>query len=98
MEIDEIVKIAILNKYYGNLLTDRQRDIVNMYVDNNLSLQEVGEELDITRQAVKDSLDKALDTLYNAENRLHFVDRDNRIKKALESKDYKSKILAILEE
>ena len=87
MEIDEIVKIAILNKYYGNLLTDRQRDIVNMYVDNNLSLQEVGEELDITRQAVKDSLDKALDALYNAESKLHFVDRDNRIKLALESKD-----------
>ena len=100
MKLDKLVEVAILNKYYGNLLTPRQQDIVNMYVDNNLSLKEVGEELDITRQAVKDALDKALDTLNNAENKLKFITRDERIKNILKDcpEDYKKKILAIMEE
>ena len=100
MELDEIVKVAILNKYYGNLLTSKQKTIVNMYVDNNLSLKEVSEELGITRQAIKDALDKALDTLNDAENRLNFISRDEKIKSILknDTMDYKQKILAILED
>ena len=47
MNIEERVKIAVLVKYYGKLLTAKQRDIVEMYIDNNLSLAEVSEELNI---------------------------------------------------
>ena len=100
MKLDELVRVGVLNKYYGNLLTNRQRDIVNMYVDNNLSLQEVSAELKITRQAVKDALDKALVTLNDMEDKLHFISRDEKIKKILESNtdDVKQKVLTILED
>ena len=63
MNIEERVQIAILSKYYGGMLTERQQDILKMYVDNNLSLAEVSEELGISRQAVKDALDNAMSTL-----------------------------------
>ena len=71
MNIEERVQIAILSKYYGKMLTERQQNIMKMYVDNNLSLSEVSEELNISRQAVKDSLDNAMATLKNMEEKLY---------------------------
>lgn len=105
MNIEERVKIAVLVKYYGKLLTQKQRDIVAMYVDNNLSLAEVSEELNISRQAVKDSLDNALNALNNYEQQLKFVSRDEKLKQTIENKPLTSidmttrfEILAILED
>lgn len=99
MDIDRRIEIDILFKYYGNLLTEKQQKIIDMYVDNNLSLQEVSVELNISRQAVKDALDKAVKTMENYEKKLKFISRDNKIKDALNKIDEKTKtkILAILE-
>lgn len=99
MDIDRRIEIAILVKYYGNLLTNKQREIINMYVDNNLSFHEVSVELNISRQAVKDALDKAVSTMENYEIKLKFIARDNKIKDVLNELDEKTKtkILAILE-
>lgn len=86
MNIEELVKISILNRYYGKMLTDKQREIVTMYVDNNLSLAEVSEELNISRQAVKDALDNALNSLELHEEKLGFIARDEKIKSLIEDK------------
>ena len=85
MNLEERVEIAILTKYYGKLLTDRQQDILNMYVDNNLSLSEVSEELGISRQAVKDALDNAMQTLKQTEEKLGFISRDKSLKDIIEN-------------
>ena len=105
MNIDDRIKIAVLTKYYGSLLTKKQQQIVAMYVDNNLSLAEVGEELKITRQAVKDALDKAVQTLQEYENNLHFIARDDKIRTLLDKKTLadislstKMQIISLLEE
>ncbi|MGN0788055.1 MAG: sigma factor-like helix-turn-helix DNA-binding protein [Candidatus Onthoplasma sp.] len=105
MNLNERVEFAILNKYYGKLLTDRQQSIISMYVDNNLSLAEVSEELKISRQAVKDSLDKSLEMLKNLEEKLKFKSRDENLKKLIEEKTpnqidmvTKNEIISILEE
>lgn len=84
MNLEERVQIAILNKYYGTLLTTRQQSILEMYVDNNLSLSEVSDELNISRQAVKDALDNAMQSLKDAEDKLGFISRDIKIKKSIE--------------
>ena len=84
MNIEERVQIAILSKYYGKMLTERQQDILTMYVDNNLSLAEVSVELGISRQAVKDALDNAMATLKNMEEKLQFIARDDKIKHTIE--------------
>ncbi len=86
MDIEERVEIAILMKYYAKLLTDKQRDILDMYIDNNLSLKEVSEELNISRQAVKDALDNSYHTLRTTEEKLGFIARDNKLKQTLEDK------------
>ena len=103
MNLEERVQIAILTKYYGAMLTDRQRDILSMYVDSNLSLAEVSAELGISRQAVKDALDNSLSSLKHMEEKLHFISRDDNIKKLIEeNKDIdektKNKLIALLED
>ena len=102
MNIEERVQIAILNKYYGKMLTERQQSILNMYVDNNLSLAEVSTELGISRQAVKDALDNAMQTLKNMEEKLHFILRDANIKSEIENSNIdtttKIKLIALLED
>ena len=86
MNLQERVQIAILTKYYGELLTSRQQDILSMYVDNNLSLAEVSEELGISRQAVKDALDTAFLALKQTEERLHFIEKDAKLKEIIKNK------------
>ncbi len=94
MNIEERIEVGILNKYYGKMLTEKQQIILAMYVDNNLSLAEVSEELAISRQAVKDAVDNALLALKNMEEKLAFVARDKALKDIInESKiDEKTKM------
>lgn len=103
MNIEERVQIAILSKYYGAVLTERQQDILKMYVDNNLSLSEVSEELGISRQAVKDALDNSMQALKNMEEKLQFISRDDNIKKQIEENNHldmvtKIQLIALLED
>ena len=103
MNIEERVQIAILSKYYGNMLTERQQSILEMYVDNNLSLAEVSDELGISRQAVKDALDNSMQTLKNIEEKLQFISRDDNIKKQIEENrnidtTTKIELIALLED
>ena len=103
MNIEERVQIAILSKYYGKMLTERQQSIMEMYVDNNLSLAEVSEELGISRQAVKDALDNSMSTLKNIEEKLRFIARDAKIKHIIEESKTidtttKIQLIALLED
>ena len=103
MNLEERVQIAILSKYYGKMLTERQQDILKMYVDNNLSLAEVSVELGISRQAVKDALDNAMATLKHMEEKLRFISRDDNIKHTIEENQSidmltKIQLIALLED
>ena len=103
MNIEERVQIAILSKYYGRMLTERQQNILEMYVDNNLSLAEVSAELGISRQAVKDALDNSMQTLKNMEEKLQFIVRDAKIKAQIEDNKSidtltKIQLIALLED
>ena len=62
--MDKNVKIGMLLDIYGELLTDKQKDILDLYYNNNLSLAEIAEEVGITRQAVRDSIVKGEKKLF----------------------------------
>lgn len=72
---DKIVQIALLFDFYGQLLTDKQMDIVDMYYNNDLSLGEISEQQGISRQGVYDSLKRAEKTLNELEEKLGLVNR-----------------------
>ena len=62
--MDKNVKIGMLCDIYGELLTERQQDVLDLYYNQNLSLAEIAEEVGITRQAVKDSIVKGEKRLF----------------------------------
>ncbi len=64
------VYYSILLEFYGNLLTERQREIIAYSLDEDLSLSEISELTGITRQGVRDSIGKAEERLSYYEEKL----------------------------
>lgn len=69
----DIVGIGLLIDFYGELLTQRQRYCMKEHYENDLSLAEIAEDLQISRQAVHDNLQRALWLLEDYEAKLHLV-------------------------
>ena len=71
--LDKNVEICLLLDFYGNLLTDRQREIMTLYYEDNLSLTEAAEELSISKQGVADSIKRSEKILYETEEKLQLL-------------------------
>lgn len=67
------VKISILLDIYGKLLTEKQYKLLDDYYNNDLSLSEIAENEEITRQAVRDNLKKGENNLFEYEEKLGFM-------------------------
>ena len=85
--MEKNVEISLLFSFYGKMLTDRQADTVELYYNEDLSLSEVGDELGISRQGVRDNLKRAEAILYDTENRLGLAKRFLEIKSRLSKID-----------
>ena len=78
--MEKIFEIATLYDFYGELLNDHQKRILEDYVMNNLSLSEIAEEEGTSRQAVHDLVKRAEKSLLDYEERLHLVAKFNSVK------------------
>ena len=58
---------------YGKLLTQKQYEFINDYYNNDLSLTEIAENNNITRQAVRDLIKKGERKLFDYEEKLEFM-------------------------
>ena len=67
------VEISILCEIYGKLLTEKQRIFLEDYYNNDLSLSEIAENENITRQAVRDIIKKGENKLFEMEEKLGFM-------------------------
>lgn len=83
--------MTMLYDFYGQLLTDKQKDVIEMYYLNDFSLSEIGEEHNITRQSVLDMLKRAENSLIFYEDKLKLVER------YLKQKDFIYEALSILD-
>ena len=68
--MEKKVQIGMLCEIYGNLLTKRQQSIINDYANADLSLTEIAENNNITRQAVNDIVKKGENKLLEYEQKL----------------------------
>jgi predicted DNA-binding protein YlxM (UPF0122 family) len=80
---DKIVQITLLFDFYGQLLTEKQIEIIDMYYNNDLSLSEIAEQQEISRQGVYDTLKRAEKTLAEYEAKLGLVNRFLQQKESL---------------
>lgn len=64
------LEIGYLLDFYGDVLPERRRDIMDLYYNDDLSLAEIAEQMGITRQAVRDSIKKTEQELFFYEEKL----------------------------
>lgn len=70
MVLKKFERMALLSDFYGKLLTARQQETIRFYYEQDLSLGEIAENFNISRQAVHDNLKRAEKALENYENNL----------------------------
>ncbi|MEY8415727.1 YlxM family DNA-binding protein [Tissierella praeacuta] len=83
--VEKLVQIGILFDFYGRLLSKRQYNIIELFYLQDLSLGEIGEELNITRQGVYDTLKRAEENLYRYEDTLGLVAKFNENHKIIKN-------------
>ena len=77
------LRISFLLDFYGDMLTDTQREVVDAYYNEDLSLAEIAADRDITRQGVRDAIKRAEQQLLDMEDRLGLARRFQEIQQIL---------------
>lgn len=80
MKVNEILEQALLYDFYGELLTDHQKEIYEQFVLEDLSLSEIAQDAGISRQGVHDLVKRCQKILEGYEQKLHLVERFLSIK------------------
>ncbi len=81
------LNIALLLDFYGEMLTEKQRDMVELYYDEDLSLGEIAETVKITRQGVRDSIKRGEQQLFELEKKLGLVEKFMKYSELLDNID-----------
>lgn len=74
-DMHERVELNFLLDFYGPLLTEHRRELMRLYCEEDLSLAEIADQLQITRQGVSDAIRKARRQLADYEEKLGLVAR-----------------------
>lgn len=85
--MEKIVEQAMLYDFYGELLTEHQRQIYEDVVFENLSLGEIAQEKGVSRQAVHDIVKRCDKALLEYEEKLKLVEKFISIKEKIEEID-----------
>ena len=84
-DLNRKIDLAFLSAFYGGMLTEKQRRILSLYCEEDLSLGEIAEEVGITRQAAHESLTRASEKLSEMESVLGVAERFRKIDSGLEN-------------
>ena len=72
---NQAYRMAMLFDFYGDMLTDRQREFYDLYYNEDLSLAEIAENYGISRQGVRDVIVRAEATLTELEDKTGIIRR-----------------------
>ena len=78
--MDEILKQSLLYDFYGELLTEHQKEIYEQFIVEDLSLSEIAKDAGISRQGVHDLIKRSTKILEEYETKLHLVEKFLSIK------------------
>ncbi len=69
------LEISFLLDFYGDVLTERQREVMEQYYNDDLSLAEIADNFGITRQGVRDSIKRGEGIILDLEQKVGFAAR-----------------------
>ena len=75
MNIEKMIEVGLLFQQYKELLTEKQREIVSLYYEEDYSLGEISENLNVSRQGVYDTLKRSEKILRDYEDKLGLVSK-----------------------
>ena len=78
------VDLAFLSAFYGGMLTEKQRQVLSLHCEEDLSLGEIAEEIGISRQAVHETLNRAAARLMEMEEAMGVAGRFRRMQAGLQ--------------
>lgn len=78
------LELSLLLDFYGEMLTPKQREVIEYYYNDDLSLAEIADNQGITRQGVRDSIKRAEFQLLEMEERLGLARRFREMQSGLE--------------
>ena len=76
-------RMAMLFDFYGDLLTERQREFYDLYYNEDLSLAEIAENYGISRQGVRDVIVRAEAAMTEIEDKTHIIRRFQQSRQAI---------------
>ena len=77
MEIEQIIKVSQLYDFYSELLSQKQKQYLNDYFFNDLSLSEISENYEISKQAVSNNIKRTIIELEQFEEKLNLIKLNN---------------------
>ncbi|MDY2918498.1 MAG: sigma factor-like helix-turn-helix DNA-binding protein [Anaerococcus sp.] len=81
--MEKIVKVAQLFDIYGPLLNEKQRDVINSYYNEDLSLQEIADNTQRSKQAISDMINRSVEKLFEFEDELSLFETKQNLKDSL---------------
>ncbi len=78
------MSVTMLYDFYGDMLTDKQKEAIELYYNEDLSLAEIAEPLGISRQGVRDNIKRGEKQLLELEEKLGLVKRFMQIGEKLD--------------
>lgn len=81
------LKISLLLDFYGEVLTEKQREVMMYYYNDDLSLAEIAGHAGITRQGVRDAIKRGESTLAFMEQKLGLAAKFGAMQNALNGID-----------
>ncbi len=77
------LEVSYLLDFYGDMLTQKQRNAAELYYNDDLSLAEIAQAVDISRQGVRDTIKHAEQTLFELEEKLGLAKRFSDMKREI---------------
>ena len=74
------MRYCLLLDFYGEVLSDNQREMMDLYYNEDFSLSEIADEIGITRQGVRDAVRRAEESLDSLEEKLGMIARFDRLR------------------
>lgn len=82
--LEKLSQMVWLKDFYGPLLTEKQRTILSLYYENDFSLSEIADEMNISRQGVYDLVKRAEHQLLQYEQKLGLLEKFQHTRRQLE--------------